>query len=156
MILNMLDIGMYQQRFPSEQLPFDTSKRTIVVLGSGWASTSFLKSIDTEQYNVVSLIEFFSSHVLQCSSWVYVINHTSRRLLFLLVTTSCSLLCCPVVLSVPSMLDPSLSLPVSLPATSLVKSRSMRLSVPRLTPSRRSSPLLVRIFWSRYCLYSSH
>ncbi|KAI8575430.1 hypothetical protein K450DRAFT_261988 [Umbelopsis ramanniana AG] len=45
--------SMYHQRFPGEQLPFDASKRTIVVLGSGWASTSFLKSIDTEQYNVV-------------------------------------------------------------------------------------------------------
>ncbi|KAH8552924.1 pyridine nucleotide-disulfide oxidoreductase-domain-containing protein [Umbelopsis sp. PMI_123] len=45
--------SMYHHRFPGEQLPFDPSKRTIVVLGSGWASTSFLKSIDTEQYNVV-------------------------------------------------------------------------------------------------------
>jgi hypothetical protein len=63
MILNMLDIGMYHQRFPGEQLPFDASKRTIVVLGSGWASTSFLKSVDTEQYNVVSLIKFFLLHM---------------------------------------------------------------------------------------------
>ncbi|KAJ2960011.1 hypothetical protein NQZ79_g4634 [Umbelopsis isabellina] len=45
--------SLYRSRYPSDQLPFDSSKRTIVVLGSGWASTSFLKSIDTDEYNVV-------------------------------------------------------------------------------------------------------
>ncbi|KAI9492562.1 hypothetical protein BDB00DRAFT_430624 [Zychaea mexicana] len=45
---------MYDQRHPPEQQgEIDPSKKTIVVLGSGWASTSFLKAIDTEQYNVV-------------------------------------------------------------------------------------------------------
>lgn len=44
---------MYQHRHPVEQAELDPTKKTIVVLGSGWASTSFLKAIDTDQYNVV-------------------------------------------------------------------------------------------------------
>lgn len=45
---------MYVQRHPSAQADVDPEKKTIVVLGSGWASTSFLKDIDTDHYNVVS------------------------------------------------------------------------------------------------------
>ncbi|KAI9311126.1 hypothetical protein BX666DRAFT_1868627 [Dichotomocladium elegans] len=45
--------AMYEQRHPTQQAEFDPSKKTIVVLGSGWASTSFLKAIDTDDYNVV-------------------------------------------------------------------------------------------------------
>ncbi|KAI8327448.1 hypothetical protein EDC96DRAFT_531868 [Choanephora cucurbitarum] len=46
--------SMYEHLHPtSAPTPFDPSKKTIVVLGSGWASTSFLKAIDTELYNVV-------------------------------------------------------------------------------------------------------
>ncbi|KXS16878.1 FAD/NAD(P)-binding domain-containing protein [Gonapodya prolifera JEL478] len=38
----------------SNQLPFgDPSLPTLVVLGAGWGSTSFLASLDTENYNVV-------------------------------------------------------------------------------------------------------
>ncbi|EPB86786.1 NADH dehydrogenase [Mucor circinelloides 1006PhL] len=44
---------MYMQRHPSTQADVDPEKKTIVVLGSGWASTSFLKDIDTDHYNVV-------------------------------------------------------------------------------------------------------
>lgn len=44
---------MYLQRNPSVQAEIDPEKKTIVVLGSGWASTSFLKDIDTDHYNVV-------------------------------------------------------------------------------------------------------
>ncbi|KAL7333175.1 NADH:ubiquinone oxidoreductase [Mucor circinelloides] len=44
---------MYMQRHPSAQADIDPEKKTIVVLGSGWASTSFLKDIDTDHYNVV-------------------------------------------------------------------------------------------------------
>jgi len=47
---------MYMQRHPSTQADVDPEKKTIVVLGSGWASTSFLKDIDTDHYNVVSMI----------------------------------------------------------------------------------------------------
>ncbi|KAI8889861.1 FAD/NAD(P)-binding domain-containing protein [Backusella circina FSU 941] len=45
--------GMYIHLHPENQRPADTSKKTIVILGSGWASTSLLKSIDTDLYNVV-------------------------------------------------------------------------------------------------------
>ncbi|WWC65152.1 uncharacterized protein I303_107766 [Kwoniella dejecticola CBS 10117] len=41
------------QNSPPEQLPVDTKKPTLVVLGSGWGATSFLKSLDTEEFNVV-------------------------------------------------------------------------------------------------------
>lgn len=38
---------------PSTQLAPDPLKKTLVVLGSGWGSTSLLKSLNTEDYNVV-------------------------------------------------------------------------------------------------------
>ena len=38
--------------YPGEQLPADPSKPNVVVLGSGWGATSFLKNLDTEQFNV--------------------------------------------------------------------------------------------------------
>lgn len=45
---------MYYHRHPTvNPTPVDSKKKTIVILGSGWASTSLLKSIDTELYNVV-------------------------------------------------------------------------------------------------------
>ncbi|ORY94585.1 hypothetical protein BCR43DRAFT_494262 [Syncephalastrum racemosum] len=44
---------MYEHRHPPAQEQLDPSKKTIVVLGSGWASTSFLKAVDTDHYNVV-------------------------------------------------------------------------------------------------------
>lgn len=45
---------MYYHRHPTvDPVPTDDKKKTIVILGSGWASTSFLKSIDTDLYNVV-------------------------------------------------------------------------------------------------------
>ncbi|CAO0795926.1 unnamed protein product [Mucor circinelloides] len=45
---------MYYHRHPTEHPnPADPKKKTVVILGSGWASTSFLKSIDTDLYNVV-------------------------------------------------------------------------------------------------------
>lgn len=46
-------IEMYYWRHPRVQAPMDPDKKTIVVLGSGWASTSFLKDIDTKYYNLV-------------------------------------------------------------------------------------------------------
>ena len=39
--------------YPGEQLDQDPKKKTIVVLGNGWGATSFLKSLDNEEYNVV-------------------------------------------------------------------------------------------------------
>ena len=43
-----------QERTPGTQLPHDPTKKTMVVLGSGWGATSFLKKLDTTDYNVVS------------------------------------------------------------------------------------------------------
>ena len=45
---------MYEHLHPTmDPVPADPNKKTIVVLGSGWAATSFLKAIDTDLYNVV-------------------------------------------------------------------------------------------------------
>lgn len=38
---------------PGDQLDSDPSKPTLVVLGSGWGATSFLKNFDSDEYNVV-------------------------------------------------------------------------------------------------------
>lgn len=43
----------YKDRNPGPQLPFDPSKKTLVVLGSGWGATSLLKNLDTADYNTV-------------------------------------------------------------------------------------------------------
>lgn len=43
----------WKDRHPGEQIPHDPSKKTIVVLGSGWAAMSTLKALDTTEYNVV-------------------------------------------------------------------------------------------------------
>jgi len=48
-----LGYSIYQQKHPKEQLPFDPSKETVAVLGSGWGAVSFLKNIDSSQYNIV-------------------------------------------------------------------------------------------------------
>ncbi|KAK9480993.1 hypothetical protein V1514DRAFT_323965 [Lipomyces japonicus] len=45
--------AIYEARHPVDQLPPDPSKKTLVVLGSGWGSVSLLKKLDTENYNVV-------------------------------------------------------------------------------------------------------
>ena len=45
----------YKDRTPGPQQPFDPAKKTIAILGSGWGATSFLKSLDNEEYNVVRL-----------------------------------------------------------------------------------------------------
>ncbi|KXT12332.1 hypothetical protein AC579_7642 [Pseudocercospora musae] len=45
--------NIYQDRWPEEQHQPDPSKKTLVVLGTGWGSVSLLKKLDTENYNVV-------------------------------------------------------------------------------------------------------
>jgi NADH:ubiquinone reductase (non-electrogenic) len=40
-------------KHPGPQLPPDSEKKTVVVLGSGWGATSLLKHLDTTEYNVV-------------------------------------------------------------------------------------------------------
>ncbi|KAK9897980.1 FAD/NAD(P)-binding domain-containing protein [Cystobasidium minutum MCA 4210] len=42
----------YINRHPPIQLPHDPAKKNLVILGNGWASTSLLKNLDTEGYNV--------------------------------------------------------------------------------------------------------
>ncbi|QIW95292.1 hypothetical protein AMS68_000810 [Peltaster fructicola] len=45
--------GIYENRNPPVQSAPDPSKKTLVVLGTGWGSVSLLKNLDTENYNVV-------------------------------------------------------------------------------------------------------
>jgi len=46
--------SIYQTRHPSEhQNPPDPSKKTLVILGSGWGSVSLLKKINSSNYNVI-------------------------------------------------------------------------------------------------------
>ncbi|GAB7357871.1 hypothetical protein MBLNU230_g0042t1 [Neophaeotheca triangularis] len=44
---------IYVNRNPADQADPDPSKKTLVVLGTGWGSVSLLKKLDTENYNVV-------------------------------------------------------------------------------------------------------
>ncbi|KAF2140544.1 uncharacterized protein K452DRAFT_230359 [Aplosporella prunicola CBS 121167] len=44
---------VYQMRNPADQPDPDPSKKTLVILGTGWGSVSLLKKLDTENYNVV-------------------------------------------------------------------------------------------------------
>ncbi|KAK4106382.1 FAD/NAD(P)-binding domain-containing protein [Parathielavia hyrcaniae] len=45
--------GVYQDRHPDAQVEPDPSKKTLVILGTGWGSVSLLKRLDTENYNVI-------------------------------------------------------------------------------------------------------
>lgn len=45
--------GIWVSRNPADQFEPDPSKKTLVVLGTGWGSVSLLKKLDTENYNVV-------------------------------------------------------------------------------------------------------
>ncbi|CCC08390.1 unnamed protein product [Sordaria macrospora k-hell] len=45
--------GIYEERNPGPQVEPDPSKKTLVVLGTGWGSVSLLKKLDTEHYNVI-------------------------------------------------------------------------------------------------------
>ncbi|KAF2226033.1 pyridine nucleotide-disulfide oxidoreductase-domain-containing protein [Elsinoe ampelina] len=51
--LGYIGYGIYESRMPLEQAEPDPSKKTLVVLGTGWGSVSLLKKLDTENYNVV-------------------------------------------------------------------------------------------------------
>ncbi|KAL3438101.1 hypothetical protein BDV09DRAFT_192367 [Aspergillus tetrazonus] len=48
-----LAYNIYDQRHPTEQFVPDPSKKTLVILGTGWGSVSLLKKLDTENYNVI-------------------------------------------------------------------------------------------------------
>ncbi|KAF2670462.1 external NADH-ubiquinone oxidoreductase-like protein, partial [Microthyrium microscopicum] len=45
--------GVIQMRNPADQEEPDPSKKTLVILGTGWGSVSLLKKLDTENYNVI-------------------------------------------------------------------------------------------------------
>ncbi|WYZ39813.1 hypothetical protein EsH8_IV_000154 [Colletotrichum jinshuiense] len=44
---------VYDDRHPEDQVELDPSKKTLVILGTGWGSVSLLKKLDTENYNVI-------------------------------------------------------------------------------------------------------
>ncbi|KAJ3025853.1 UNVERIFIED_CONTAM: NADH:ubiquinone oxidoreductase [Siphonaria sp. JEL0065] len=44
---------IYESRHPLPQFEWDHTKKTIAILGTGWGSTSLLKDLDTDNYNVV-------------------------------------------------------------------------------------------------------
>ncbi|KAG6154728.1 hypothetical protein E4U22_000998 [Claviceps purpurea] len=46
-------ITIYQDRHPEPQSEPDPSKKTLVILGTGWGSVALLKKLDTENYNVI-------------------------------------------------------------------------------------------------------
>lgn len=48
-----ISYGVYLDRHPQPQVKPDSSKKSLVILGTGWASVSLLKSLDTENYNVI-------------------------------------------------------------------------------------------------------
>ncbi|KAF3398472.1 External alternative NADH-ubiquinone oxidoreductase [Penicillium rolfsii] len=48
-----LAYSIYELRHPEEQYEPDPTKKTLVILGTGWGSVSLLKKLDTENYNVV-------------------------------------------------------------------------------------------------------
>ncbi|MCJ1442977.1 MAG: NADH:ubiquinone oxidoreductase [Stictis urceolatum] len=51
--LGWLFYDIYLLRTPDEQAEPDPSKKTLVILGTGWGSVSLLKKLDTENYNVI-------------------------------------------------------------------------------------------------------
>ncbi|KPI38115.1 External alternative NADH-ubiquinone oxido, mitochondrial [Cyphellophora attinorum] len=66
-------------RNPNEQFEPDPTKKTLVVLGTGWGAVSLLKKLDTENYNVivVSPRNFFLFTPLLPSCTVGTIEHRS-------------------------------------------------------------------------------
>jgi NADH:ubiquinone reductase (non-electrogenic) len=45
--------SIWEMRNPADQPDPDPSKKTLVILGTGWGSVSLLKKLDTENYNVI-------------------------------------------------------------------------------------------------------
>ncbi|KAJ5226208.1 External alternative NADH-ubiquinone oxidoreductase [Penicillium chermesinum] len=52
-LAGVLAYSIYDLRHPVDQIEPDPSKKTLVVLGTGWGSVSLLKKLDTENYNVI-------------------------------------------------------------------------------------------------------
>ncbi|CAH0018202.1 unnamed protein product [Clonostachys rhizophaga] len=70
---------IYEDRHPQDQVKPDPSKKTLVVLGTGWGSVALLKNLDTENYNVivVSPRNFFLFTPLLPSCTTGLIEHRS-------------------------------------------------------------------------------
>ncbi|MCJ1338875.1 NADH:ubiquinone oxidoreductase [Bachmanniomyces sp. S44760] len=51
--IGWLSYTIYSLRTPQEQAEPDPSKKTLVILGTGWGAVSLLKKLDTENYNVI-------------------------------------------------------------------------------------------------------
>lgn len=45
--------SIYQERHPADQAEPDPSRKTLVILGTGWGSVSLIKNLDVENYNVI-------------------------------------------------------------------------------------------------------
>ncbi|KAK2813393.1 External alternative NADH-ubiquinone oxidoreductase mitochondrial [Emmonsiellopsis sp. PD_5] len=74
-----LGYSIYSLRHPEEQYEPDPTKKTLVILGTGWGSVSFLKRLDTENYNVVVISprNFFLFTPLLPSCTTGLIEHRS-------------------------------------------------------------------------------
>ncbi|QKX64177.1 uncharacterized protein TRUGW13939_11350 [Talaromyces rugulosus] len=74
-----LGYSIYILRHPEEQIEPDPSKKTLVILGTGWGSVSLLKKLDTENYNVVVISprNFFLFTPLLPSCTTGLIEHRS-------------------------------------------------------------------------------
>ncbi|KAL2005489.1 hypothetical protein VTN00DRAFT_2700 [Thermoascus crustaceus] len=74
-----LGYSIYEQRHPVEQFQPDPSKKTLVILGTGWGAVSLLKKLDTENYNVivVSPRNFFLFTPLLPSCTTGLVEHRS-------------------------------------------------------------------------------
>ncbi|KAK2734934.1 NADH:ubiquinone oxidoreductase [Onygenales sp. PD_40] len=74
-----LGYSIYALRHPEEQYEPDPTKKTLVILGTGWGSVSFLKRLDTENYNVVVISprNFFLFTPLLPSCTTGLIEHRS-------------------------------------------------------------------------------
>ncbi|KAI5282480.1 NADH:ubiquinone oxidoreductase, partial [Ascosphaera aggregata] len=75
----VLGYGIYNARHPNDQIDPDPSKKTLVILGSGWGTVSLLKKLDTENYNVVVISprNYFLFTPLLPSCTTGVIEHRS-------------------------------------------------------------------------------
>lgn len=48
-----LAYSIYETRWPQEQVEPDATRKTLVILGTGWGSVALLKKLDSENYNVI-------------------------------------------------------------------------------------------------------
>ncbi|KAF2710071.1 external NADH-ubiquinone oxidoreductase-like protein [Pleomassaria siparia CBS 279.74] len=71
--------GIWEMRNPDDQPPPDPSKKTLVILGTGWGAVSLLKKLDTENYNVIVISprNYFLFTPLLPSCTVGTIEHRS-------------------------------------------------------------------------------